>query len=247
MPEIWLEDDRGWKRLREWRKGVFKVKEEKVLLMAAESKQVEEIFRVLINVIQDCTVKPQDFDATKLTTFDLEYVFLALRSLSVGETAPIRMRCKDPECDGETEINVNLQDIKINAKEDVTDTAEIQLTDKIKIEITYPRVDHLSSHPEMLNEDTSPALMTYDLIKSCILKVFADDQVFIFSEAAREEQDAFVDEMTPEHTAKIKEFFDKMPQITIETRFNCEKCGQENDLLLRGLQDFFSLGSLTRA
>jgi len=217
----------------------YLVKEEKILLMAAESQNVEKIFEDLTNVIQACIVKPDDFDASTLTTFDVEYVFLQLRSLSVGETAPLRLKCQDTKCDGETEVVVNLQDIKVENTDNVKQSEIISLTGNVSVEVSYPTVADLMRNPDII-ANAEKSTSSYDTLKACIRKIMTEDEVFIFGESTEEEQENFIGEMTAKHTSEIGKYLDTVPSIIVHKEFECETCQKKNDIELRGLQDFFS-------
>ena len=58
----------------------FLVKEEKLLLIATETGEESEIVTAIKNIIKECT---DIANVEKLSTFDIEYLFLQIRTKSV--------------------------------------------------------------------------------------------------------------------------------------------------------------------
>ena len=72
----------------------FLVREEKILIMALESEDTSQITSAVVDILNDCIIT-KGIDVTKLATFDIEYLFLNVRSKSVGETVEISVTCPD--------------------------------------------------------------------------------------------------------------------------------------------------------
>lgn len=217
----------------------YKVKEEKVLLMAAETKNIGQIFGSLVNLINECVVKPEGFKAESLTTFDMEYLFLQIRCLSVGESVPLKVLCEDESCDGETELVIDLQDIKIEGLDGMEPTRIIEITSDISIEISYPKLRTFIGKEELFSNESSPS-QTYEAIEGCIQKVLTKDEVFIFHEASDAERKEFIDSLSPAHVAKIGKYFQTIPAVGAIKEFACSKCGKKQTMTMKGMQDFFS-------
>lgn len=217
----------------------YKVKEEKVLLMAAETKQIGQIFGALVNLINECVVKPEGFKAESLTTFDMEYLFLQIRCLSVGESAPLKILCEDETCDGETEVVIDLQDVKVEGLEEMEPVKVIEITSDISIEVSYPKLRTFIGKEEMFAAETSPS-QTYEAIEGCIQKILTEDEVYIFADASEEERKEFIDSLSPAHVAKIGKYFQTIPSVGAQKQFACSKCGRQQQMTMKGMQDFFS-------
>ena len=119
----------------------FLVKEEKILLMAMESGDQNDVSRTVEQILGNCII--DDIDISKLATFDIEYLFLQLRGKSVGEVIELQLRHtkKDSECKHITQFNLNLDDIKV--KGDISD-GKIMLDDKIGVKVNYPTYKTIS-------------------------------------------------------------------------------------------------------
>jgi|TARA_B100001093_G_scaffold153814_1_gene146558 hypothetical protein len=214
----------------------FLVKEEKLLMVALESKDNKLIMRTLKDVISNCTF--EEIDANNLANFDLEYMFLQLRSKSVGETAKIAINCK--ECDSPANHNVNLEDIKMDIPEK---SNMVMLTDKIGLEMKYPSVAVMENldigNPEDLSAEEQLDY-TSSLILLCIDSIFDEEDVHSTDNYKESELVEFVDGLNSAQFKKVTDFFNDMPALTHNLKWDCKECGHSNDIELRGLQSFFT-------
>lgn len=214
----------------------FLVKEEKILMVALESKDNKLIMRSLKDVISACTFNEVVVD--ELASFDLEYMFLKLRSKSVGETAKIAIKCE--ECDSSSNHNVNLEDIKMDMSQD---DKVIMLTDEVGMEFKYPSVNQMQNlNVENLDELTPEQKMqaTMDLVVLSIDNIFDADDVHAATNYTEKELVDFVDGLNSSQFAKVTEFFGNMPALKHNLKWDCKECGHSNDIELRGLQSFFT-------
>ena len=215
----------------------FLVKEEKLLMVALESKDNKLIMRTLKDVIGNCTFNEVVVD--ELASFDLEYIFLQLRAKSVGETAKIAIKCS--ECDSSSNHNVNLEDIKMDIPK--TDKV-VMLTDVVGIEFKYPSVNAMQNIQvgedleKMSPEDKLQATM--DLILLSIDNIFDAEDVHPANNYKESELVEFIDGLNSAQFAKVTEWFGNMPALTHTLKWKCKNCGHDNEMELRGLQSFFT-------
>ena len=114
----------------------FLIKEEKVLLMAMESGENADIIQAVKTIVNECT-----FDKLELGTmpmFDVEYIFLQIRSKSVGEVSKLKLLCRD---DGKTYANVELDLNDVQVQVDDAHTNKIELSDEMGVIMQYPTID----------------------------------------------------------------------------------------------------------
>ena len=116
----------------------FLVKEQKVLLLAQEQEDDAAMFRAVQDLITNVC---EDVKSETLPVIDMEWLFLKIRSKSVGETANIKLSCTDPKCDGHGEAVVNLDDVEVVGDQP---ESKIMLNDEIGIEMRYPRVSDVN-------------------------------------------------------------------------------------------------------
>lgn len=216
----------------------YKVKEEKVLLLAAESKNKKEIFTAMLNLLDACVVKPETFKASDVTTFDMEYLFLKIRCLSVGETAPVKIRCSDEKCNHENEVVIDMSDVVLENNGNTKEYEIVELQKGISAKLSYPKLKSFIERPEMFESDRSSS--TYEFLEACIEEVLTEDEVSNFREASDEDRNEFIESLTPVQVRMISNYMLTSPVTVVNTDFTCEKCTLEQHVRLEGMQDFFS-------
>lgn len=203
----------------------FLVKEEKVLLIALESGDTKQVMSAIKGVVEACTFEKVEADS--LTTFDLEYVFMKLRSKSIGEKIDLIAKCQD--CGNDNEIQIDIESLSVNLPRKKVET-KIQLSDSIGVICKYPTVKDIEN---ISNEDSMSVII------SCIESIFDSETVYPIKDATPEEIDSFINSLGHQHLQKISEFTNSIPKLTHESKFECPKCGYLNTHKLEGLQSFF--------
>lgn len=208
----------------------FLVKEEKILLIASESKDSKDIMRAIKQIINNCV--QEDIDVNKLALFDLEYIFIKIRANSVDNLVEFTVTDKDDGKDYELALDLNEIEVKFPRKE-VSNTVE--LSKDIGVQLRYPTPDLA----EKISEDTSPAEITLLTIKNCIETVYDKDNVYPWNENSDAEQDEFIESMPMDAFEKINEFFTYMPKLKHTLKYTNSE-GKEKKIVLEGIKDFFS-------
>ena len=208
----------------------FLVKEQKVLLIAYESQDRRAIVQSMLDTISSCV---EDVNLTKLTTFDVDYIFTQVRAKSVGEMVELNMTCT--ECETNNEVKVNLEEVQMNVEK--RDMA-VQITDQISVKLKYPDYNFFIRNPKILNSE-SQADVLVDIIISCIESVQTDEENINIADEPREEVERFIESLTSSQFEKISEFVKDLPKLTHEAKFTCANCKHENTRTLEGLEDFF--------
>jgi hypothetical protein len=219
----------------------FLVKEQKILLMAMESKDSKTIQSSILDVLNTCILTPE-FNISSVPIIDIEYLFLQLRAKSVGEIVESKYRCNNEVIkeDGNTKECGNIIETKINLTQilpvqDKIVDPEIHLTEKIVIKMKYPEF-------RLLNADvdySDVASLTFKMIASCIEHIFDGEQFYYSSEISEEELIEFVENLNQEQFEKLEEFFNNMPRMTQKIQMTCKKCGYVHNFEVEGLEDFF--------
>ncbi len=212
----------------------FLVKEEKILMVAMESKDPKLMIKGLKDILTACVF--DDIDVDRLTNFDLEELFLRLRSKSVGEKVNVNLKCS--ECGAMTPQEINLDDVKT---EGITDNRTVMMTDTVGIEFDYPSLDLISgmdySEEDFTTEEQ--VAITMKLIKSCIKSIFDDDNVWDVKDQSDKEIESFLDGLNAAQFTAITEYFGNIPTLAYTVNYNCIKCGHANEIQLKGIQSFF--------
>jgi len=208
----------------------YLVKEEKVLMLAMESEDQAHILNTIADTIISCVEEP--INRRSLTTFDIEYMFLQIRSKSVGESVDLKLKCES--CDTPNDISIKLNEINI----DIPNVEKrINITDEIAIELAWPVFSDILD--KEIVDSTSTTEQTFKLLTKCIKAVETNDERILFAEEVEAEQMRFVESLNNNQFGQIKEFIDGMPALKHDVNFTCSNCQHNNELKLQGLNDFF--------
>ena len=211
----------------------FLVKEEKILLMAQEGKDPKEIQRAIIHILQDCIKSDKKVEVLPL--FDIEWLFLQLRSKSVGEVIEVRLNHVEKEDCGHTNsIKIPIHDIHILKEDKHTDLIPIDEPTGIGIKMKYPSLD-LYQKVQIENQSYE---QVFDIICECVDSVYDKDTVY--QDFTKPEIEEFIEKLDQKHLKKFMDFFQTMPKLEHEIKYKCEKCGEEVSTKLSGLMDFFT-------
>lgn len=208
----------------------YLVKEEKILLMAFESQDEKTSMKAMLDTIDACV--EGDYVKSKLTTFDIEYMFTQIRGKSVGESIDVNLTCS--ECKKQTEMNINLADITVDVPE--VDKL-IQLTDTISVELQYPP---FKTFIDNFKEGVKDTEFGFTVIRECMAAVINGEERIDVSEVSRKEIDDFVESMSNEQLQSITKFVEGIPALKKDIKYDCSSCGHHNEITLEGIQDFFT-------
>ena len=209
----------------------FLVKEEKILLIAMESGANEDVIQAVKQIVSECT-----FNTLKLGNmpmFDVEYIFLQIRSKSVGEVSKLKILCRD---DGETYANVevDLTEIEVQVNDDHTN--KIELTDEMGMIMTYPTLDSFTDSTTIIN-----ASNMLDVIASCVAQIYdkKGEDVYDAKDSTKQEIVDFLESLNSKQFLEIQKFFDTMPKLTHTVNIENPETKVKSDITLTGLNDFF--------
>ena len=211
----------------------YLVKEEKVLLMASESEDDHTMSEAMLNVICECV---EGADKYKLTVFDIQYLFLQLRSKSVGETSDLIFNCQNNKCDAENTVTIKLSDINVNVPEDKKN--KIPLSEDMTVELKYPTYNSVINDKIMRHSESGSEIM-YQTVLLSLDALQAKDERMIFAEEPIEDVVNFIGNLTNEQFRKLSEFSENIPTLRHEVDYTCEKCQHKNSALIEGTADFF--------
>ena len=215
----------------------FLVKEEKLLVIALESEDTKQITNAIKAVIRSC-VLTKGIKVETLPTFDIEYLFLNIRGKSVGEDIDVKLTCPD---DNETEVsvNVNLDDIQVEKPEGHSN--RIKLDKNLMMELKYPSLNEFIKNNFYPNDATkNPMEQSFELIGSCISKIYNEDEVWVASDCTKKEISDFLDSMNSTQFKEVEKFFETMPRLTHTIKVVNPKTKVESDVVLEGLASFFA-------
>jgi len=210
----------------------FLVKEEKILLIALESGKNEEIVQAVKIIVDECTFNKLKLG--KMPMFDVEYIFLQIRSKSVGEVSTLNLLCPD---DGKTYAKVELDLTEVQVQVDEEHNPKIELTDDMGMIMTYPNIDSMAS-TGITNINASNML---DIIVSCIEQIYdkGGEEVHMAVDSTKKELLEFIEQLNTKQFAEVQKFFDTMPKLTKTVTVKNPKTKKETEVVLTGLSDFF--------
>lgn len=208
----------------------FLVKEEKILLLAQENNEPDNMVMALQSLVESCVDGVED--ASILPLFDIEFLFLKIRAKSVGEEVKPIILC--PETGEEIEITINLSDITV--KETKGHTNKIKVTEDLNVYMRYPSLALLKERNTGIDY-TSPSSF-YDLIADCIEKIETKEETIDTKGYSKEELTNFVDNMTKDQFEKLLDFFVTSPRVEHVQKYTTSD-GVEREVVLSGLSDFF--------
>jgi hypothetical protein len=210
----------------------FLVKEEKILLMAMESGNTDEMLRAVQNIVEQCTFNKLKLGSAPM--FDVEYMFLNIRAKSVGEISKLKVLCQD---DGKTYGNVEVDLNNVEVEVDNDHTNKIELTDEMGVIMKYPSIDSFNQN-QVSNISTKNML---DVIVACIDHIYDKngEEVFDAKDSTKQELIDFVEQLNTQQFQDVQKFFDTMPKLTHEVTVKNPKTKIESQVLLTGLNDFF--------
>ena len=208
----------------------FLVKEEKILLMANEGGEATEIVRAMKQIIGNCI--QNGYNTDNMPLFDVEYIFLKLRSKSVNEFSEVGFRC--PECDEVNRVQIDLSGVEISV--DDTHSNKVELTNDIGLIMKYPQLDSVNIN-DLESNDVN---VVFEVISSCIDSIYQGEEIHDSGDYTKQEISEFINNLTQEQFLKIQQFFDTMPKLSHTVPYKCGKCEYDEPLLLEGLQNFFA-------
>ena len=212
----------------------FLVREEKILIMALETEDQKQITAAIIQILTAC-IMTRGVKLNELATFDIEYLFLNVRSKSVGETISLNLICPDDEKTN-VEVSIDLDSIKV--KKDKSHTNIVKLDNNLSLKLKYPSMKQfIESNFEAGVETVSN---TMDVVISSIDMIYNEEESWSASESTKKELEEFIDQLNTKQFKLIENFFDTMPKLTHKVKVLNPKTNVESTVLLEGLAAFFN-------
>ncbi len=213
----------------------FLVKEEKVLVIALESEDNKQITNAIKAVLKNCILS-KGIKVDSLPTFDIEYLFLNIRGKSVGEDLEVNIICPD---DNKTQVPVTIALDEIEVQKDDNHTNKIKLDDSIMMEMKYPSLDQFIKNNFDFN-DKNMMDQSFDLIATCIDKIYTEDEVWAAADCTKKEMKDFLEQMNSNQFKEIEKFFETMPKLSHSISVTNPETKVKSEVVLEGLASFFA-------
>ena len=217
----------------------FLVREEKILILALESEDTKQITTAVVDILSEC-VLTKNIDVNKLATFDIEYLFLNVRSKSVGETVDVNLTCPD---DGKTsvEMSINIDSIKVQKVKG--HKSIIKLDDQYSMKLKYPSMTQFIESNFESGQDGgegSDIDKSMGMITSCIEMIYDNEESWDAADSSQKELEEFVEQLNSKQFKLIEKFFETMPKLSHKVKVTNPKTKVESEIVLEGLASFFT-------
>lgn len=212
----------------------FLVKEEKALLIAQQTEDLQVMADTLRNVIRECVL--DNIDVYSLATFDLEYMFLQIRGKSVGETVDLFFQCDEDHGEqnekAKVKIVINLTDVEV--KRDPEHNNKITLFNGVGVVMKYPTLESAVSMANLENVED-----VFNMVAESIDYIYDNEEVYYAKDTSKEELVEFLNNLTTEQFLKVQKFFETIPKLSYEVHYKCPVCNKAHHQVLEGLTNFF--------
>ena len=214
----------------------FLVKEEKILIIALESRDQSQITNAVQDVLKKC-ILTKGIDVDSLPTFDIEYVFLNIRAKSIGEDIKMTVTCPD---DGETKVPVTIyvDEIKVNKSKD--HKIDIVLDDKMTLRMKYPSLNQfVKSNFDTEDNPETVVEKTFQVVADCMDTIFTNEDAWDAKDYTPQERLDFIQQLNSKQYKEVEKFFSTMPKLSHTVEVTNPNTNQKNKVVLEGLADFF--------
>jgi hypothetical protein len=214
----------------------FLVREEKILIMAMESEDMNEITNAIVQILSDCIIT-NDVKVESLATFDIEYLFLNVRAKSVGESVEVNVTCPD---DGETQVEMSIDIDTIKVQKTKGHKNIIKLDDDLSMKLRYPSLEQFVENNFETADGTSEVGQSLSMITSCVEMIYNSEESWEASDYSKKELDEFIEQLNTKQFKEIEKFFTTMPKLSHTIVVKNPKTKVESEVVLEGLASFFS-------
>ena len=215
----------------------FLVKEEKILILALESKSQNEITNAVTDVLKKC-ILTRGIKVDDLPTFDIEYLFLNIRAKSIGEDIKLTVTCPD---DGETKVPVTIYVDEIKVIKPKDHKIDIVLDDKMSLRMKYPSLNQfIESNFDTEDEAETVVDKTFRVVADCMDTIFDGEDAWEAKDYSAQERLDFVQQLNSQQYKKVENFFSTMPKLSHTIEVVNPNTKEKGSVVLEGLADFFA-------
>ena len=213
----------------------FIVKEEKLLIIALESRDPKQVTTAIKQVLSNC-ILTRGVKIDQLPSFDIEYLFLNIRGKSVGEELEVNLICPD---DGETRVDVTIPLCDIKVQKDPNHTNIIQLDEQFSMKMRYPSLSEFIQD-NFVDSGVEQIDQSFKMVAKCVEQVFTEEESWAASDHTEEEMVEFIEGLGTAQFKQLEEFFTTMPKLSHTVQVTNPKTGVKSDVVIEGLASFFS-------
>ena len=211
----------------------FLVREQKILLIAQESKDDNQIADAMGEIVKICTFNSVDPETSPM--FDIEYLLLQIRGKSVGEIANFKVICPDDKITA-GDVEINLSEVNVQVDDEHNNKIVIDETRNLGLVLNYPSLGITKAGFDVNSTDVDTM---FGVVAGCIDHIFEGEKTFPAKDSTQKELKEFLEGLPQSAFLKIRKFFDTMPQLRHEIEVENPKTKVKNKITFKGLQDFF--------
>ena len=214
----------------------FLVKEEKILIIALESRNQNEITNAVKDVLKKC-ILTRGVKVDDLPTFDIEYIFLNIRAKSIGEDIRLTVTCPD---DRETQVPVTIYVDAIKVTKPEGHTNDVVIDDKLTLRMKYPSLNQFVENNFEVDDDPEVLVnKTFKVVADCMDTVFTEEDAWEAKDYTSSERVKFVEQLNSKQYKKVENFFATMPKLSHTIEVVNPNTKKKSSIVLEGLADFF--------
>jgi len=212
----------------------FLVKEEKILLLAMETEDENQMANAVKTILSNCIQTPR-FKIDNLALFDIEYIFLNIRGKSVGETVDLKITCPDDEVTT-VDVQIDLDEITVEKQEDHSNI--LKMNDDVSVVMKYPSMDLFIKNN--MGDSSSEVDDVFEIASMCIDQIVDGEEVYEASNCSKKEINEFLEGMDTKQFLKVQKFFETMPKLSHTVSITNPNTKVKSDVVIEGLASFFS-------
>ena len=148
----------------------------------------------------------------------------------------VNIICPDDETT-EVPVEIDLDEIRVQRNDD--HTKQIKLDDTLMMEMKYPSLDQFIKN-NFDFEDKNVMDQSFDLIASCVDKIYSEEEVWAADDCTKKEIKDFLEQMNSSQFKEIEKFFETMPKLSHKIKVTNPNTKVENEVVLEGLASFFA-------
>jgi len=215
----------------------FLVKEEKILIIALESKNENEITNAVTDVLKKC-ILTKGVDVDNLPTFDIEFLFLNIRAKSIGEDIKLTVTCPD---DNKTKVPVTIYVDEIKVQKQKGHKPDIVLDDKMTLRMKYPSLNQFVKNNFSVDDEADTMVdKTFRVVADCIDTIYTQEDAWDAKDYTPQERLDFVQQLNSKQYKEVEKFFSTMPKLSHKIEVVNPNTKEKGSVVLEGLADFFA-------
>ena len=197
--------------------------------MAVAANDENDIINTTKQIVNNCILSG-DFDIDKSPFFDVDYLFIALRAKSIGETIPVNFTCNP--CGSLFSIDIDVANVEVKFSNIDKD---IKLSNTLMFKMKYPNYSTM----KLILDNDNIINKKINIIAGSVEYLKDKEKFYTQKDLKKGELQEFIETLTQEQFKKLENYIDNFPTFVIKAEANCEKCGYEHKIEYTEFISFF--------